>query len=692
VAQTTWQHRWYMQAYRERKRGGPARPYGVKKTPKLRPFIGVDGEGAGTNRHGQQHYMLFRVGDRELYTGKPLETRAILEHILAAPKDAILVGYGFNYDASQIIGGIYDPADPERYHDRLAFLFRPKEQGPGVSRYMRWEDYGIEYLPRNYLRVSRQERFRSYDPQRGISLIGYRTVEGSARTIYDTIGFFQCTFLQALKNWGIGPEHWAAIEQGKSQRDGFVRITRTIRKYNDLECQLLAQLMERFRAVCTEAGLKPATWNGAGKLAAYLHKANHTITRAEVNKRTPSGVLRFANDAYYGGRFETPYIGEIPGPVYAYDVRSAYPTAMRDLPCLLHGGWIRQNRAQLAACHKRGGLYVARVHFKHPPHTFICGLPIRQKSGRLFWPLEGQGVYWSTELRSAERLGAKITWLDGWRYDTRCQCKAFDWVEPLYEFRRSLADLRGVPIKLGLNSLYGKLAQRVGDPRYGNMIHAGLITAATRARLNEAASQNPHAMLMFATDGLFSREPLALETGERLGQWEAEQYPRLFIVQPGLYWGAKRAKTRGIPSEAFMDQHKPRFERAWFDWLAGGRAGPPPSVRVPVKMFVGIRLAHAWGKPEMARRWVYIGSDGRAEEPGADEGKRFSFDWRNKRDGSVIAVRGNPPQAIETWPAAGGRDLVSQPHKGSAAHVAEAEMIRLAYAEQPDFVTPAATF
>jgi hypothetical protein len=90
-------------------------------------------------------------------------------------------------------------------------------------------------------------------------------------------------------------------------------------------------------------------------------------------------------------------------------------------------------------------------------------------------------------------------------------------------------------LKPGQNSLYGKMAQRCGRGPYHDVVSAGLITAITRARLHEELGQNPRSVVMLATDAVFIREPLSLDIGEGLGQWEEKVWPDLFIAQPGVY-------------------------------------------------------------------------------------------------------------------------------------------------------------
>jgi hypothetical protein len=121
---------------------------------------------------------------------------------------------------------------------------------------------------------------------------------------------------------------------------------------------------------------------------------------------------------------------------------------------------------------------------------------------------------------------------DLWIARCDCNCRPFDWVRDLYEQRRRLgSNTRGYVLKLVLNSLYGKLAQRTGRGPYYDAAAAGLITAITRARLIEAIGQDPEAVAMLATDAVFSTCPLTLDIGEGLGQWEEKIWYDLFIAR-----------------------------------------------------------------------------------------------------------------------------------------------------------------
>lgn len=661
-----------------------------------RPFCGCDGEGAGLDSLGRQNFQLFRMGERELFRdGARLETRELLDFICDHPKEEILVGFAFGYDATMILRDL-PPGQQER-------LFQPKEFKKGHNNYVWYKEFEIDYLPKQYLRVRRVEISRS-----GSGRETRKVIPGSTRTVYETFGFFQKSFLKVIREFRIGTEpERNRVAENKARRSEFLEIGDEERAYCALECRMLGELMDKLRDNCRAADIIPKTWNGAGKLAGALHRDRKTIKAEELPGLVPAEVLDFANMAYYGGRFEITRVGLIKEKVFEYDIRSAYPDAMRSLPCLLHGGWRKVSGKELADIARRSNdLFIASCSFKTASNSgakskrgndampgspgavgsspLLGGLPVRSEKGFLFWPMQGAGVYWSPEIRSAEKLGFEIKYVEGWVYETRCACSAFDWVKSLYDYRRSIGSAgAGYPIKLAINSLYGLLAQRKGRGKFVNLVWAGLITSLTRSKLNAAIALNPSRVVMLATDAVYSLDPLPLDCGEELGQWEGAELDGLFIVQPGLYWcpARRKRKSRGLSGKFFEDLEiggvpaTVRFEWEWKQFQNRELSAPEfktafPEVRVPVHSFIGLKLANARGKPELAGTW-------------ADEFRDISFDYRNKRN----RHKWNG-EHILTFPKRGYPGLISMPHKDflKSGGAEPWENARAMLEEQPDLV------
>ena len=353
------------------------------------------------------------------------------------------------------------------------------------------------------------------------------------------------------------------ITDTKPKRAEFHELTPDIIRYCTMECRILSELMEALRDACANAGIVPKQWSGAGWLASALLERHQVPKRplterekSEAAERSPAKNAKApalrrperppefevaANLAYVGGRSEVSMIGYVDGLTYQYDLHSAYPAAMLDLPCPLHTFWEHLPHTRTPP---RDAVYLANAMFDHTDGVRWCGLPFRRNG--LYWPHQGTGWYSGVELNAGRRLGTRITITDLWVARQRCDCAPrFEWVREVYDERRRLgAATRGYPLKLGLNSLYGKQAQRVGRGPYHDAVAAGLITAATRARLIEALAHDPEAIVMVAPDALYSSRPLPLDIGDGLGRWEEQQWPDLFIVQPGVYWSPSNLAAR----------------------------------------------------------------------------------------------------------------------------------------------------
>ena len=107
--------------------------------------------------------------------------------------------------------------------------------------------------------------------------------------------------------------------------------------------------------------------------------------------------------------------------------------------------------------------------------------------------------------------GASIELIAAWIFYPVSDEKPLAWIRQCFNYRASLPkkDARGQVIKLGINSIYGKFAQRIGragkPPKFASPWYAAAITAGTQRQLIEAALTKPDAIVAFATDGIYRR-------------------------------------------------------------------------------------------------------------------------------------------------------------------------------------------
>lgn len=621
-------------------------------------FRAVDGEGGNVAEPGtlfglRHQYLSLRVGPELLETGNPLLWEECLGFLADQDPHYIYVAYFFDYDVTMIIRTF-----PEERAKRL------------LNRHLRMDkngnclpldigDFQVDYLQHKEFKVRRK---------------GTR----HWMIINDVGQFFQSSFLKTLEKWNIGtPDEREMIRRGKSMRAEFAGHTEEIAAYNALECVLLEQLMTEFRSVCEDTGYVPNKWQGPGNLASAMLKRHGIPRRDDIPILRNNEFRALAQEAYYGGRFETTAAGPVSGPVFQYDINGAYVAALRTLPCLTHGSWKHTDTQP------RDGLWFGAVHFNHPSgdESYLYNLPVRLANGNIFYPREGNGVYWSEELSAASKHDTDVAFKHGWVYENHCECRWFGFVDDYYAERLRLGkSAKGYVLKLAGNSIYGKLAQSIGYAPWANPAWAGIITASCRAQIVEGYSQSPRGTYMIATDGLFTDRKLDLPVSRELGEWEETVHPNgIFIVQPGIYFAGDEPKSRGV-ERGVINTMRSQFEGQWTKFEDS--RGLDYTVDVPVTNFITARQAVARNKWKLAGTWETTE-------------RAISYYWGTKRKSGIAWHDGTN---LRTIPHNGAPDLQSVPYArtiGGGLVVPDEErysdlgLVEAARMEaQPDWVEP----
>jgi hypothetical protein len=558
------------------------------KRPDNPKFVGVDGEGTGD---GYDHaYYVLRAGDQQVTgtPGQPLTSEQCLDFLSRLDFQCTYVIYSGNYDFTMILRGL--PEDVVRsLLDRKSREFQGQH---GVKHHpVQWGDYKLEYLPHKNLTI----RYQHYPP-----------VE-----IHDVFSFFQKSFLTAVRDWRVATqEEYDIIEQGKNQRSTADVLSEESLEYNRVECVVLARLMREFDRCTRKIGLSAFPYEGPGAIAAsalnrYVGQPHRKRGELEKPPQPPDDMPYTA--AYYGGRFEITAHGPIWGDtgVHEYDIVSAYPHAMADLPCVWHSRWVHED---LPDAKTRLG----HIRWSPNPGRQLAPFPVRNRDGSVIFPLNGAGWYWQHEW--AEEWPDE--WLHGWdiyvddvwSLAPECDCKPYAWINNLFQARKQYKARGEVGptqvLKLAYNSLYGKMAQSIGAAPWQNLAYAGMVTSCCRARMYQAAIQAPDDIVMVATDGIYSLSPLELDEGTELGQWEHTVFDEMTLVRPGIYFtpdGAK-TKTRGI-NVRVIEEAKERiisaFDAGVDDFLD---RGDPGRWTVPLEFpgLVSIKLAYSQNRPRKA--------------------------------------------------------------------------------------------
>lgn len=563
------------------------------------PFLFVDGEG-GNNPDGSHSYMVM-CGWSE-HTGPlilknddntPLRTMQILDWLLdlhgelkSSGHPHTFVGFGFGYDTAMILNDLPEHCAWRLYSPGRAGWLNEK----GLARWTVWGPYMMRFMG-SELTLS--------ETTLGI---GHRADKATRRTLslWDIWKFFQGSFVKALTEWEIlSPAELADMEEMKRRRSTFDAdsIDQEIVDYCLSECKAGVALMTKLDDTCRDLGYPLRRYDGAGSLAAAMMTAWGI---KQYMDDVPEKMRRAVSCAYSGGWFEYATIGRIRQPVYQWDINSAYPTIIQHLPCLKHAEWEASKNVEPF------GLY--EVEFKYPSPCRWGALPYRDRHGAITHPQHGTGWYYGCEIIAAERLYPGSHHIRrGWKLIRKCDHVPFAEVPNVYQQRLALgASAAGIVLKLGLNSLYGKTAQSVGQPPFANYLWAGMITAGCRAMILLAmAVAGPENVAGIATDAIYTTREISLPSspGKHLGEWDRSVSANgVLVIQPGITISYDEEntptyKSRGMGKREFAG-HAASAEKQW------KQLGIHGSFRASSVRFIGIKTALARGKYHTRCRWV----------------------------------------------------------------------------------------
>lgn len=533
-------------------------------------WIGIDGEGQGRDDH---KYVFLAAsnesGTRRWSIENPngISTEEFLDFILQLPSEHCrIMCYSFNYDLTK---GLKDLPN-----DKLYQLFRPelrkrhgKEQMKGpIPR--RWNFYTINMQGTKFW---------------------VRKTGLQNRIVWDIWKFFQCKFVEALQTWKVGdPELLARMQRMKDKRAEFDKLDlNAVKEYCFEECQCMAALARKLFEAHETAGLRLKNFYGAGSSAGAMLNVMDIKSKLVP---TPKGMVGPVAQAFFGGRFENSIIGIVRQRVYNWDISSAYPYQLCFLPCLEHAKWELTTNYQkmLDARHALVHYGLSNSRIRETRITSWAPFPFRDDKGSICYPrLSGGGWIWRDEYIAGERAFPYVEFREAWICHSDCACKPFQRIPGYYMERCRIGkEGPGIVLKLGTNSVYGKLAQSVGQAQFNSWIWAGMITSGCRAQILQMLSLHKKRsnMLMVATDGIFTlediRPPMPKPTGtddatvdgkpKPLGGWERKVIDKgVFIARPGVYFPLdptpeelKTIRGRGVGKGTILENWE-TIVKAW---------------------------------------------------------------------------------------------------------------------------------
>ena len=494
--------------------------------------------------------------------------------------------------------------------------------------------------------------------------------------ICDTGSFWQTSFLNVINpgSWSepvCTEDEYALVRKGKNDRNAVYDWSDTsyfkdMATYNKLENDILARVSDRLNRGFISGDIKirlaKSDWYGPGRAAQQwmnMLSERSSVRASDVYEVMPDWAVEACRASYYGGWFEIPMHGHI-GSVEEYDINSAYPSIIATLPCLLHGTWTNGTDADLP-----DSPYVLMYGDVLGNNPYLGAMPHRDRQGRISRPHQTKGWYWLDEILASRDAGLVNQFsVDRWVAYSPCACPPpFDQpdvgITRMYDIRLAVGKEtpQGKGLKLVYNSAYGKTAQSVGNPKFGNPFYASRITSGTRTTILNAIRTHPvgpSSVAMVATDGVYFTSPHpGLRIGTSLGTWETKTKHGMTLMMPGVYWDDKAraalatdspvpVRSRGVSGKDIAKVLNV-LDAQWHEFAKDCPSGKDwPGVEIPV----GFSVVSA--KSALHRgKWETAGSVGRCgcgvhPEPGCKSGKRLSGDPSGKRvpipwlDGGVV--------------------------------------------------------
>ena len=524
-----------------------------------RLFVGIDGEGVGRNPH---KYILLAASDAsglEQWSAEntnglsSYECLEFLTDLAYENPNVIGFSYAFKYDMTKILQDLPNPV--------IYRIMRPDTRkwdtittGGKISRQPSeqvWGPFCINYFGSRYsIRRGRRNGVKS--DERGL-------------VIWDVFKFFQGAFVKALEDWKVGIHDLEFIKQMKAARGEFSESQfENIKTYCFQECRYLAQLVRKLTDAHEMAGLKLKNYHGAGSTASAVldtmgikelikQEIQYSKERPDYSFNGHTVSMQSAvKRAFFGGRFENSVVGPLEHDIYNYDISSAYPYQITQLPCLEHGLWRWTYERKDIDSARQALIFWA--NYSHVNNQLWGPLPFRYKGGTIIFPVTGGcGFTYKHEFLEAEHFG--VGFGGAWLLDQDCDCQPFKDIPEYYNERCRIGkEGPGIVLKLGVNAVYGKLAQSIGEPIYRSLLWAGMVTSGCRAQLLQAmrCHKDMNSLFALATDGLYSLEKLELPKpidtgtegyGKPLGGWEEKIIEGgMFFGRPGVNFAIRRPK------------------------------------------------------------------------------------------------------------------------------------------------------
>ncbi len=429
--------------------------------------------------------------------------------------------YNLQYDAEVILKLLPSKVfDPYRKIKKLEFQYK---------------NYSISYIPKKQLKIQK----------------GNHSV-----SLYDIAQYcdnkpLSVAYTEYIKK-PLDEQYLKIKEDRKSfSLRHYFRHKKQVRQYCLTDCVLTRELAENWLDAFFEAfSFYPANWISSGYLAEKVLVHNKIPIPFFVD--VPYDIQKLAWESFYGGRFELIQRGYI-GECYLYDINSAYPYALTFLPDITNGKWFASKKIN-----PKSSLGFFHIRAQIDYSVKIAPFPFRTKNNRIIYPVGEFETFVTLEELKAVTGDPKIRYkiIDSYQFiaNPDCTYPFREFLSEQYDKRMKLKEEKNPlerAIKIVLNSMYGKTAQRVNN-QMGNLynpIIASFITGFARAQLYKFVKDHKleNDVVAFATDSIACRKKILGLDSKKLGEMKLDKSANdVYFLSNGFYRFNDTWKNRGI--------------------------------------------------------------------------------------------------------------------------------------------------
>ena len=333
-----------------------------------------------------------------------------VDALLTFPRASRFVFYNIDYDVSAVLKHL-----PQKYAEKTY-----------LDRHVTVGEYTLRYIPGKIFEVF---------------------VQGRKLECFDLYPFFQCSLNAATEKY-LGAQK---IDLPKDLIKNlspkvYQKNKELIDRYAIEDAKLTQALADKLVTSVKSTGLRFSSLYSPGYMAKkYLRSKGLSVTPL------PEEVNEIADASFYGARIEIAQRGTFPN-AYIYDINSAYPYALSQLPDILNATFYQSEKIESPT-------FLAYVELSEPPNRSAYPIPHRGKDGLVIFPRHLAQKKWIS-CYEYERIKDHAKIIKVLNVVCKAGVRPFEGIVSELYAKRKLAGFESKVYKLILNSMFGIFAEK----------------------------------------------------------------------------------------------------------------------------------------------------------------------------------------------------------------------------------------